>query len=62
MPAICDASACDAKSLAMWIERCEPLRAKPEDLGVLHCSFEPKFYSHLFIRASDLPPNSEMGA
>ena len=23
----CDASACDAKSLAMWVERCEPLRA-----------------------------------
>ena len=22
----CDASACDAKSLAMWFERCEPLR------------------------------------
>ena len=21
----CDASACDAKSLAMWVERCEPL-------------------------------------
>ena len=22
----CDASTCDAKSLAMWVERCEPLR------------------------------------
>ena len=25
----CDASTCDAKSLAMWVERCEPLSSLP---------------------------------
>ena len=28
---LCDASARDAKSLAMWVERCEPLSISPRD-------------------------------
>ena len=30
----CDASACDAKSLATWVEQCKPLRS-----GLLCCAF-----------------------
>ena len=49
----CDASACDAKSLAMWVEQCEPLRRpvraatdgkRAKNIWVkIQMSFEPGF-------------------
>ena len=42
----CDVSARDAKSLAMWVERCEPLRPGP--FGPRAARQPPDYSSNLF--------------